>query len=875
MRDLMTFTKAGVASVASTLVGCCLGFIGCSQGEEPANVSKQGSAPPSSTQLPLSPLTIPKFAHELPIPRVFAPTIVGGGAALQHEYTIDVQKSTAQMLPPGYPDTTVMAYGGQVKIPGSSATEFVRSVPGSVFENIRGVRTILHWRNEITTPHFMPIDPTLHWANPMAMETPVAPFMPFPPGYAQAQFPVAHVTHLHGLMVDTASDGLAEQWFTPSPNAIVGPSYVSNDYTFPNDQPPTQLFYHDHTMGVTRLGVYAGLIGAGYFIRDPANPLDQPTSPLPSGPYEIPLTIFDRAFFTDGELSFPRVSTNPGNAYWQAGDGANTVLVNGKVWPNLNVEPRQYRFRILAAGNGRTFNVTLDDAGTPVPFTLIGSDGGYLPAAQVVTNVILATSERADMLADFSGFAAGTQIIMRNAGADPNTVGTIMRFTVQAGTPVPPLPLLALPAMAALPPDAPKRIKTFHNLIDGNGNAVRSTDGLDFTSPVTELPLVGSTEVWDLINIGGGSHQTHLHLIEFQVVERQNIDTAAYLRQWQLMNGFRPVTRPIVVDPTPYLLGSPIPPLPYEAGWKDTVRSPGNQLTRIVTRWAPQEAPTGSVTPGVNPFSIDPTTGPSYVWHCHVLGHEDNDMMRPLKIVKAWAPAVNYQPLDIFTYQDINYRVRVMHASQAAAPPPTRFDRYERVNNNDGTWQPQIAYAVGDRVLHMGQLYMADQSHQAQTGQPPPSQATLWHAFPMDACGQLAETCHHATSPAALACHDVGHAGVETACLAQLSTCLSACSGGAHAHAGSPCSGLCTNPVALTIADGTTYSANWGAAPVCYETTSRLVTGQCTPASRDLTVNGVAVKCNNQDWVLPTQRHHGYCFQSDAGPPNHLNVTLH
>jgi hypothetical protein len=341
------------------------------------------------------------------------------------------------------------------------------------------------------------------------------------------------------------------------------------------------------------------------------------------------------------------------------------------------------------------------------------------------------------------------------------------------------------------------------------------------------------------------------------------------------MNGLRPVTRPIVVDPTPYLVGLPIPALPYEAGWKDTVRSAGNQVTRIVARWAPQEAPTGSVTPGVNPFSIDPTTGPNYVWHCHVLGHEDNDMMRPMKVVKSWSTAVNYKPLDIFTHLDINYRVRVQHTSQAAATPPTRFDRYERVNNNDGSWQPQIIYAVGDRVLHLGQLYMADQVHQAQTGQPPPSQPALWHAFPMDACGQLAETCHDASSPAALTCHDVGHAGIEAACLAQLSTCLSACSGGMHAHAGSPCSGLCPNPVPLTIPDGTTYSANWGAAPACYETTSKLVTGQCSPASRDLTVNGVTMKCNGQDWVLPTQRHHGYCFQAAAGPPNHLNVTIH
>jgi FtsP/CotA-like multicopper oxidase with cupredoxin domain len=865
-----------LAGAALTLVGS---FWGCGQRSESSDRLKQPSGPPSTSQVALSPLAIPKFAQPLPIPRVFAPTTIGN--PLHDEYTVSVQQTTVQMLPPGFPNTTVLAYGGQVKIPNSSSTEFVRTVPGPVFENTRGVTTILHWQNQITTPHFMPIDPTLHWANPTAMEPPVAPFTPFPPGYANAQAPVPHVTHLHGLMVGSEFDGVAEQWFTASPNPVVGPGFVSTDYIEPNEQPPTQLFYHDHTMGMTRIGVYSGLVGAGYFIRDPANPLDQPSSPLPKGEFEIPLVIFDRAFYTDGELRFPRVSTNPGNAYWQAGDGADVVLVNGAVWPNLDVQPRQYRFRVLAAGNGRTFNVTLDNAGTPVPFTIIGSDGGYLPAPQVVQNVILSMTERADILVDFSGFSAGTQITMLNAGADPNTVGTIMRFTVGAGTPVPPPSLPAFPARAALVPDAPLRIKTFHNIVDANGNAQRSTDGLDFSVPATEYPLVGSTEQWDLLNIGGGSHQVHLHLIEFQVVSRQNINTAAYLQQWQLMNGQRPVTRPIVVDPTPYLTGPVIPALPYETGWKDTVRAAGNQLTRIIARWAPQEAATGAVTPGQNLFPIDPTTGPGYVWHCHILGHEDNDMMRPMQLVKLWDAPTVYPAGRVVTYQGVNYRIRVPHTSLMAQPPPTRFDRYERVNNNDGSWAPQILYAVGDRVLYLGQLYMADAVHQSQVGQTPDISPSLWHSFPMTACGQLSELCHDATSSAGISCHDVGHAGIESSCLAQLTTCLAACAGGEHAHSGSPCSGLCANPVSVNVPDGTTYSTNLGSGAACLETTSELLNGDCLPAGRELFVNGRKVLCNGLPWALPlpTQRHHGYCFQSTPAPPGPpplpFNLNIH
>jgi FtsP/CotA-like multicopper oxidase with cupredoxin domain len=841
---------------------------GCGDANEAADRVKQMAGTPSVDQVLLDPLSIPKFAHELPIPRVFAPSIRHDPT--RREYTISVKQTTVQLLPPGFPATTVLAYGGDVEVPNSRRTEFVRSVPGPVIENVRGVRTVIHWRNQIDTPHFLPVDPTLHWANPLGLEPPTRPFLPFPPGYADAQFPVAHVTHTHGLEVLSHADGVAEQWFTPSPGSVVGPSFVTRDYVLPNTQPSTHLFYHDHVMGATRLGVYSGLVGAAYFIRDPENPLDQRSSPLPRGEYEIPLVIFDRSFYTDGELRFPRTSVNPGNAYWQPGDGANTVAVNGKVWPNLNVERRQYRFRVVAAGNARTFNVTLDNGGTRVPFTIIGSDGGYLPAPVVVNNVQVATSERADILVDFSGFAPGTQIRMLNAGADPNTLGTIMRFTVLDGDAVSPPPLPEFPERPVLVADTPVRIKTFHSLVDADGNVQRATDGLDFSAPPTEFALVGSTEEWNIVNLGGGSHQTHLHLIEFQVLNRQAFDVAGYVQRWQLLNGFRPVTRPIVVDPTPFLNGNPLPPLPYETGWKDTVRTPGGQITRFMVRWAPQESEGERSFAGRNLYSFDPTSGPGYVWHCHVLGHEDNDMMRPLRIVNAWRAGVRYDAGTVITYRNVNYRVRVHHRSLQWNPPPTRFDRYERVNNNDGAWEPQIIYAVGDRVLFEGQLYMADVLHQAQRGEPPAARPDLWHPFPMTACGQLQELCHDGTTDASASCHDLGHGGDEAACLARFTPCLAACSrlGGEHAHGASPCSGLCADPVSFEVPDGTVYdSPRLGSAPGCFETTSEIVSGSCSPSHRALTVNGREMPCNGRPWPgpLPTQRNHGYCLQVERG----------
>jgi spore coat protein A, manganese oxidase len=836
--------------------------------------AQEAVGPPSTSQVPLDPLTIPRFAHELPIPRTFAPIeIRDRGRVIRHEYTVSVQQTTAQMLPPGFPATNVMAYGGQVKIPGSTRTEFVRSVPGPIFDNTRGIPSLVRWRNEVTGPHFLPIDPTLHWANPATMEAPTAPFTPFPPGYDLANRPVAMVTHNHGLVVTPQNDGIAEEWFTASVGGSFfrGPTFVTRDYLKPNEQPGTQLFYHDHTMGMTRISLYAGLAGSAYYIRDPNSPLDQASSPLPRGEFEIPLIIFDRAFFTDGELNFPRTSTNIKNAYWQAGDGANTILVNGKVWPNLNVRRQQYRFRTLAIGNGRLFNITLENQtdAALVPFTIIGSDGGYLPAPQTVTTVALATTERADMLVDFSQFPAGTQIIMRNAGATPiDTLGTIMRFTVVDSPAVAPPALPALVSRAALTPNAPIRIKTMHNHVDADGDAERSVDGLDFTVPTTEFPLVGSTEQWDIVNVGGGPHQIHLHLIEFQLLDRQAINTAGYLQRWHLLNGHRPVTRPIVVDPAPFLTGPVIPPLPYETGWKDTLRANSNQVMRLRARWAPQEVPAGAVQPGQNLFPIepaDPETDDFYLWHCHVLGHEDNDMMRKLPLVNSWRSGRAYAVGTVIAHQNVNFRVRVAHVSSSSQPPPARFDLWERVNNNDGTWQPQIIYAVGDRVLHDGLLYRSNSVHQAQPGQPPSLNTTLWERLPMDACGQLAEFCADDTAPDAVTCESLGLAGDETACLAGLDGCLAECDQSVQ----SPCSGLCNNPTAFTVPDGTTFqSGALGSGAGCFETEAEILNGTCTNMQgRQLTLNGKPMPCNGQNWSypLPTQRNHGYCIQVTAG----------
>jgi FtsP/CotA-like multicopper oxidase with cupredoxin domain len=885
-----------------------------------ADVSQNVGAigPISGTEMHLDPTTVPKFAQQLAIPEVWTPTaITSNGKVIRNQYSLSVTQSTAQMLPPGLPATTVLAYSGMAAPKGSSTSATLTVSPGAVFENTVGIPTRITWTDAITTPAFLEVDPGLHFSNPNFMNKPVPPFVLFPPGYQDSLFPVAHVTHTHGLVVGPDQDGTAEEWFT-APHSIEGPSQVTNVYNMPNQQAPTQLFYHDHVMGVTRIGLYSGVVGTAYFIRDPSNPLDAPTSPLPTGQFEIPLALTTRGFYTDGNLDFPpdRGTLNTGNdappnlAYWSYNEGADEVLVNGKVWPNLNVQRRQYRFRVLAGSNTQLFDLQLcngtivDSAdattascsGTVVPFVVIGSDGGYLPAPQTVTDVQIGITERTDILIDFSKFAAGTKIKLMNAkgigGRPAGTLSNVMQFTVQSGTAVTPPTLnpALFPARPALTTNAPTRFKVLHAFDDDDINSnsfnKRSIDGMGFDTPPTEFALVGSTEEWDLINahdpIDGdpdlNTHQIHIHLLEFQVLNRQPIDPNAYRNEWALLNGHEPVSRPIVVSPSPFFTGSAIPPTPYETGWKDTVQAPGGFVTRILVRWAPQSVPAGGVSPGQNLFPIDPTSfpdpiaGPGYVWHCHLVGHEDHDMMRPLVIVNAWAAGKSYKVGTVVAFNNIDYRVTTAHTSVAGQTPDMRFDLWDRANNNDGSWQPQIRYAANDRVTWNSGLFVALSTFQAQAGQVPGSNPTLWRQLPRAACAELAQLCEGQTSTIGAQCLADGQAAVHDVCQNELSVCMSDC----ETTKARPCSGLCNNPIVFSVPDfGTFNSPVLGTGDTCFETTSALKIGTNSnfASGRSLTVNQ-RLEPLNGNWAspipgnnnhMPPLRNEGYCIQVSAG----------
>lgn len=602
----------------------------------------------------LDPASVEKYVNQLVKPPVYEPFIIKkhrrkyrkGHCGKKHFYFINISEFEQQILPEGFPKTKVWGYGGLIKDPKSGRIKYSKSAPGATFEAIRGIPVMVKWINRLKGKHPFAVDPTLHWANPnnISMDPP-KPWPQFPPGFFDAQKPVPIVTHLHGGEVPSDFDGHPEAWFTYDHK--FGPAYTTSLYTYPNQQNPTTLWYHDHALGITRLNVYAGL--AGFYLlregdmgsKDGYQPED--SLELSSGKYEIPIVIQDRMFSTDGSLFFPSEGVNPDiHPYWTPEFFGDTIMVNGKVWPNLDVDRHSYRFRVLNGSNARFYNLKLSNGMT---FIQIGSDGGFLPKPAVLNSLLLAPGERADILVDFSDVAPGTPVILLNDAKapypdgdspDPDTVGQIMKFFVPLDTPEPVKPPKLPERLNCIPelkPDAPERILTLNEVMGLNGPVEVLLNGQKWSAPITETPRVGSTEEWTVINLTADTHPIHLHLVQFQILNRQNFFAEEYKILWEKMNGMPPLSEPPEVLPLePFLIGDPIDPDVNEAGWKDTVRMNPNQVTRIRVRFAPQDAPSGSVKPGENFFPFNPEAGPGYVWHCHILDHEDNEMMRPYKV---------------------------------------------------------------------------------------------------------------------------------------------------------------------------------------------------------------------------------------------------
>jgi len=490
--------------------------------------------------------------------------------------------------------------------------------------------------------------------------------------------PVPMVTHVHGAHAEEESDGFAEAWFLPAA-ANIPPTYfkegsryqefkrkIKNKYgvvwepgsavfQYNNDQRASALWYHDHTVGMTRCNVYAG--PAGFFMLRgggsdlPAGVLPGPAPQLGDEPgtkyYEIPIAIQDRTFFADGTLWFPDsrkdfdgfagpfIPDSDMSPIWNPEFFGDTMVVNGKTWPVLHVEPRRYRLRFLNGCNARflILKLTRDDPGVTPPgnyskaldFGVIGTEGGFLPDDKKIKleTLLMSPAERIDAMVDFTGLTSGTKIYLVNLGPDepfgggipgtgfpfanPATTGQVMKFVVDVALSgadhSTPFEDLSLPALTPLGPAKRTRqvslLELDSAILPGIGPLEAKLGTLKFingspvgipmmwSDPITEMPILNEEEIWEIYNFTMDAHPMHLHEVMFEVVDRQ------------------PFTIP----------GIKRPPESWETGFKDTVTAYPGEITRLKARFD---------IPGL------------FVWHCHIVDHEDHEMMRPLRVIRQY-----------------------------------------------------------------------------------------------------------------------------------------------------------------------------------------------------------------------------------------------
>lgn len=460
-----------------------------------------------------------------------------------------------------------------------------------------------------------------------------------PPGTNDADFPRTS-THLHGGNTRPGSDGGPEQVFYP------GSSYT---YNYDNQQDAAGLWYHDHALGITRLNVYAGLAG-GYLIRDTAGPqgtgIDTGDGTyLPPPPYEVPLVIQDRMFNPDGSFAYPPnpdLTLSDGTPRpWAPEFFGDVATVNGKCWPNLDVARGNYRFRVFNGSNARFYNLRFVVDGTALVFAQIGSDGGLLDSPVRLNKLVLGPGERADIVVDFAALPPGSKVVLTNNARTPFPDGPVavrrggvplrelMQFTVlnQAGY-VTPLPaqLRAQPItrLAGFPTEA-TRYKPLVEVLNTTGIPVMALlNNRRFHSNDITAVRGDTLEQWELINTTVDAHPIHLHFTQFQVLNRQRFDVDNYLAATGYIDpatGLVTPGRGESVPVTPFLIGRPKEAAANEQGWKDTVVAMPGEVTRI-------RVPFGAAAAGGAPLAIGSSFKGEYVWHCHILEHEDNDMMQ-------------------------------------------------------------------------------------------------------------------------------------------------------------------------------------------------------------------------------------------------------
>ncbi len=600
----------------------------------------------------LDPAAVPKFVTPLVVPPAMPLTARIRRQTIDY-YVIAVVQFLQQILPTGLPRTRVWSY----QLRNARGT---RNYPAFTIEALAGRPVRVQWINGLVDaagnylPHILPIDPTLHWANPpggVAGRDSRPTFATTPGPYTG---PVPIVTHLHGGHNSEEHDGYPEAWYLPAAaNIPAGYATVGSFYDefkaksqaltgamwapgtavfeYENQQAASTLWFHDHTLGTTRANVYAGPAGF-YLIR--GGPHDLPAGVLP-GPapargdppgtryHEIPLAIQDRSFNADGSLFYPAsraffdgfeepyVPDSDVSPIWNPEVFGNTMLVNGKTWPFLAVEPRRYRFRVLNGCNGRFLILRLRLGDSNLSFWQIGAEGGFLPAPVQLDQLLMGPAERADVIVDFSGLENQT-VRLLNFGPDepfgggtpgvdfdpanPDTTGQVLEFRVTlplsgTDTSIPP-GQLTLPAPPKPGPTTSTRQVSLNEAastfpgFDGPVAALLGTmngtpNQLGWADPITENVAVGAVEEWAMHNFTEDAHPIHIHEIQFEVVNRESFG------------------------------GGVSGPEAWETGLKDTVVAYPGQITRVKAHY---------------------DRAGLFVWHCHIVEHEDNEMMRPYRI---------------------------------------------------------------------------------------------------------------------------------------------------------------------------------------------------------------------------------------------------
>ncbi|KAK4608661.1 hypothetical protein RGQ29_002176 [Quercus rubra] len=497
------------------------------------------------------------------------------------------------------PPTTVYAYG---------VSKEAATIPGPTIRALHGIYTNVTWKNYLPPNHILPWDTTITIAEPAN------------------KIGIPTVVHLHGSIGEPESDGNPKSWFTAGFKEK-GPAWTKETYSYNNNQQPGNLWYHDHAMGLTRVNLLAGLVGA-YHINHPE--LEAPLG-LPSGvEFDRTLIVFDRSFRTDGSIYMNSTGDNPSiHPHWQPEYFGDTIIVNGKAWPHMTVRRRMYRFRIINASNARFFRFFFTNG---LRFIHVGFDSAYLNEAVTTNEFLLGPSEIADVVVDFSKSKNDSAILANDAPypyptGDPvdEENGTVMKFIISTHPENDmgrtPNKLIQYPG-PNLSSVTQTRYITMYEYESSTGNPTHLyLNGISFDSPITETPKVGATEVWNVINLTEDNHPLHIHLGLFVA-----LDQTALVNETEFKNCMTKMNDAIKCEISKYAIGKSVEVPAEEKGWKNVFKMRPGYVTKILVKF--------SFINSNESYPFDATAKPGYVYHCHILDHEDNEMMRPFKLIK-------------------------------------------------------------------------------------------------------------------------------------------------------------------------------------------------------------------------------------------------